>query len=369
MLAKLQILMLCLAVSLSPIFSQSSNAAPMAHPTLGEASNSAPYIYYVSDLNGTPITLVASPIRQNQESEVVRTLAKGNLKNTTFFIKNENDPALQSFDNSLERRNANLYYIAPLENLPLLNESSIDSNQKSKFIDKLKEISTYCKHEKTGLLWSIFYGSAVGGFTWYSSSSIPAGISVMAAVSMWSMFISTKTHKWERLLSKGASALTGAFEKVSSLFGRKLSSTEKVFYEVSGKFGVSWATSSAAVGFTFWQAGTLESLLQVLWYGFLANYSIWDAAILKKFKNKQVNRNFVSKYFGFQFFLGTLFEVSSYLQVPITQSLLASTTIAGVMYLAFGENVETQIKQRRQRIPQSTPAHLQHTGCDQALAS
>lgn len=366
-MARLFVLLVSLQLVFAPFLNLKANAAPQTMPTLGESGQSEPYFYQVSEIDGQPITFLGATISKEYQAELAKALLKSAPNQSAILIESNRDTLFKELKKQGLIKGAPLYYMAPIDSIPLLENATISNNLRDDFKLKIKSITDYCKRKKKGLLWSVIYGGAVGGFTWYSSADVQAGLSVFAAVTAWSSFISTQSERWEKILNNGSAAMTGLFGKITSLFGHKLSNREKVASDITGQFLVSWAASAAAVGLTFWQAGTLTDLIQVLYYGFIANYNIWDSTVLKRFREARISENSVSNYYSLQMAFGTLLEVASYLHVPITQMALASTTVAGVVYLALGDKLEAQLKNKngQRTLAQSKPS----TSCEGGLTT
>jgi hypothetical protein len=304
------------------------------------------------NVGGKPAYLTVAAVPEKDEQVLVKELARRDAKNKNFYlaVSGPDDPALKAALDSGYLPWINTFHIVPAERAPLLNSDHVSPSLKSRILDKVKKISDFAREKKRGLFMALTYGSAVSGFTLYESSSIEAGLGVLIPLTLWMSFVVSFPMHWDKMLEKGGKLHAKIVRTVLHWFGRELGPVDKHLLMVAGKFNTSWAVSAASVAYVFWQAGTLDSLMQALWFGFINNYNIWDATMFRKIKDKTFSPSVAETYFTLQFFAGTVAEVAAYLHTPHMEFMLGSITATGLVYLGAGQALEKGLGLLRDKV-------------------
>jgi hypothetical protein len=312
------------------------------------ATDGVPALVEPIQINGQTAYLAMASVPQTQERELVTELAKRDAKHMILAVTDPDDPALKAALESGYLPWINTFQIGDASRSSVLKSSSGVSSPmgptlKKKILAKVRQITDYAKKKKRGLFFALVYASAVSGFTLYDSSSIDAGTAVLIPIFLLSAFISTQSMKWGKVLEKGEQFHVRMAKTVLGWFGRELTSMDKHLLQVTGRFNTSWAVSSLSVAYIFWQAGTLENLLQAVWFGFLANYNIWDSTMFRKVREKVISADAAETYFSVQLVAGTVAEVAAWFHMPHFQLIVGTITTAGLLYLGAGPAIDRKV--------------------------
>ncbi len=298
--------------------------------------------------------LVAAAVPQKHEAEVVQALgetaAKHGAGSAVLLVDGADDPALAAAKAGGVLGMVTVAEAYDPEALPALKNYS--AYAKKKIASKISEITAYCREKREGLIFAFLASGALGGLTFYSSASVPAGLTVLAANFVWMSFLLTSQEAWGKTLNGGGNAVRWIGEKVLGFFGKKLSDRDKKLYELTGKFTASLIPNAVVAGIVLYGAGQLYTdnvwtiLAHATFFGMLLNYNIWDAVVAPKVELGKLSTRFRDNYVRLQILLGTLLEVSSYLGFGYAQGVLAFATVSGVGYLAGQEKIEETVVPR-----------------------
>ena len=204
----------------------------------------------------------------------------------------------------------------------------------------IKRVSDYCHAERHGLVTALIVSGLGTSYIMVETSSVNAGMQAFIALFSWATFQGMFTHTWDKFLDGGGKVVRSMVGGLKRLFGRDVTPVEERMFDIAGKFHASWLANTAVVSYIFFHAGTLDSVSQALWYGFLASYDIIDPTISNKIKQGKLHEKWFKPLVRLRILTGAFFELLSFWQIPYTQLTLATLTIGGLTYLAIGHHLD-----------------------------
>lgn len=313
----------------------SSSLAP------ADAKDGVPVLFEQATLpNGASAILEMAPVSQSEERTLVPQLARENPSGLWLSVAGAGDPVLKDVRKTGNLGSVHTYLMSSEEDAPVVRSSAVPYSFRQKIATKMRAITDFCKREKKGLMTALYVSSLSTGYVMYETSSVEPGLTAMIGLLGWATFQGVFTHSWEKYLMGGGSFLHNSLDKIHCWFGRQVNAAQKRLYQVSGMFAASWLANSAVDAYVFFQAGTLSSLPEVLWYGFLSANDILDAIVLEKVRSGAVSAKFFKRFVLARILAGPIFDIATWINVPDVQLILGSITAGGLMYLAFGRLLE-----------------------------
>lgn len=333
-------------------------SAMMALPSCLTKANGSSFSKTGSTKDGVPVVLQKTvsptgeegylylmPVPGEQENETLRALAAHSPETTTVAVESENDPAYRELKRLPGGNKVSLIAIKDAAKIPLMQMKQLSKDLKLKLQEKVKAVTEFCqaKDTKEGVLIGFITSSVLGGFTFYSSQSIEAGLVVLASTFLWNTFLMTRSKDWAKVLLGAGEKLSSGINKVLSLFGKSLTDKGHHFAEVGGQFSISWVVNTAIAALVLWGSDQLYSVWQAGFFGLLLNYNIWDPPFQKKVRDGVLGPDFMKRYFKWQAIIGVIIETGSYLNFPPAQLLLFSISTLGLIYASYNDPIDTLV--------------------------
>jgi hypothetical protein len=285
-------------------------------------------------MEGVPVAFIPveggyvamATVPANQERSTAQALAASNPEGLAVLVQDASDPVFQGVKASGFLNKVKVF-AASTQRLP------------EKVKQQVKKVSDFAKREKAGLIMSFIGASAFAGtLTYLGSSSVEGGLTIMGGLLLWYSFLNTKTKFWEDVLHKsGEHAVEGL-----QMVGVKLSEEGKNYAAGAGSFAVSWAANIAIATFILSSADHFTSWAAAAYFGFLANYNVWDSPLLKKITSDKGRL----LYFGLQFSIAPAAEAAMYSGNPSATWILGLTTTSGLIYAIHNSKIDRSLTER-----------------------
>ena len=334
----------------------------------GDTTEGIPVILQpIQTPDGRSAYLAIAPIPVELESEFVTTAAKTDAKNMVLVVSGPDDPAFKAAQKSGKLQQIKTFFSSQaVEDAPLSQAPQLSRGIKGKFLSAVNKVTGFHKNKQKqfALGMSVYVGGVYGAFTFIESSSIASGLAVFGAVMSWVGFQTAFTHSWEKVLEKGGQAFVDVFSAAAGLIGKELSADVKRVVSAAGSFSIPWAANTALLSWVFANSGTTESLLATVLYAFAISYDIYDKNISNLIHRGKLGGQWLTRFVAIRAFIGTLFEVASFSEVPYIQATLTTVTAAGLLWLAMGSKFEDKVIGRIDRFKKDCQAMLQKPAGD-----
>ncbi len=306
----------------------------------GDAKDGIPVVLQsVQTADGRTAYIAVAPVPQNQESQVVDSLAANDPRHFLLAVANPDDPALKTAFATGNLEWIKTFFVANPENSPILKVSRIARSVKEKIVARFNAVGEFAKREKTGLMMATYIAGITGGFVYYQSSSVAAGAGVFAGIFMWNAFQAACTEKWDRVLERSGQLAV----QTAGLVGSQMSEAQKRIWSTGGSFLVSWTINSALISFIFSQAGHSNGLLNSIAYGYSVAYDINDKNVANGVARGSWGFRVFKNWIVARILLGSIFEIMSFVHVPYVQLGLTGLTTAGLLWLVLGRDTEGRV--------------------------
>jgi hypothetical protein len=293
---------------------------------------------------------VIAPYLESQEAAIVANFATNDPKHLILGVAGLDDPALKAALASGNLAWINSYIVADADQANAVKSAPVSLRQRIK--DKIKSITDLAKREKTGLITALVVSGIVSGYVSIHSSSIPAGILALCALTTWGVFQAVFSHGWESYLDKGGALAT---KFLTWALGRDTKPGEQQFAETVGQFHATWLVNSVIEGSVLGVAGASaglnpEGIMQAAWFGFLASTDLLDAAVAQKIKQGKLPIDFFKRFVVYRMIGAAIFQVAAYLQLSHVQFTVASALTFTLIYMALSRLMDPAIAKRTEAL-------------------
>lgn len=309
-------------------------SAMMALPQSLLAQGSVVPVSPASATEGVPVAVIpdqggyvlVGTIPAAEERSTALALAKNNPDSLAVLVRDGSDEVFQGVKQSGFLKRVKVF-AATTKRLP------------AKLKEQVQRVTDFAKREKAGIIMSfIGAGAFAGTMTYLGSSSVEGGLTILGGLTLLYAFYNTKTKFWESVLhGAGERAVEGL-----QFVGIPMDDEAKQYVTGTASFATAWVVNIAAATFILLSADHYTSFAQAAIFGFLANYNVWDAPILKK-----LTLDFSRLvYFGLQFSVAPMAEAAMYSGNPAAQWVLGVTTISGLIYAIHHARIDRSLTAR-----------------------
>jgi hypothetical protein len=286
--------------------------------------------------------IAIAPIPEAQEQIVLAQLTGAGEGRLMVGVGGPMDPVLHS---NIDLGSLQVFDHSSQESAPLLNAPNVPKAWRQKLAAKMRRINEYCRTRRGlyGLLAAIGVSGGTAGYNIYETAHVAPALISMVALFSWVVFQGLFTQAWERYLRGGGELLQKTLATVCGWFGRELTPAEVRAAEVTGEFHSTWAANTAVDAFVFWQAGTLDGVLQAFWYGFLSSYDIGDGAMAERKRMGKITEFFFDNFILTRILAGFGFEIMAWTHMPHAQLVLAALTVGALTYRVVHHEVHRKV--------------------------